>query len=211
MIGSRWLIRGSVGLVIGLLIIVLVRQWNQPIESDSDRMLQDASELLAAERFEEAGALTWKIMHGPSPREQATWLAARAGAKLKRSHPSFRRQPCDSPLSTDATLEQIYDRADRLLDAGRVREAEQVLAQDAHQVEPILCHLRLTHIFFIVEAASRRGESFRQRNGFPDACLIVLGELFDHNALIDGDIVEDLCFSAGRPVNLQPRHAVGLS
>lgn len=105
MIGSRWLIRGSVGLVVGLLVIVLVSQWNQPIENDSDRVLQEASELLASERFEEAGVLTWKIMHGPSPPEVATWLAARAGARLKRSKPSFRRQPSDSPLSADVTLE----------------------------------------------------------------------------------------------------------
>lgn len=129
MFDSPWLNRISAGLVVGVVLILIVSQWNRPIESDADRMLQEASELLATERFEEAGKLAWKVVRGDSLREEGLLLASRAEAKLKRTQPNYRRQSCDSPPAADASLEKIYDHADRLLDAGRIREAEQVLRQ----------------------------------------------------------------------------------
>ena len=100
MFESPWLNRIFAGFAVGVVIVLLVTPWSRLFVSDADRMLQEASAMLAAERFEEAGVLTWKVIHEQSPpREEATLLAARAGARLKRSQPSFRRQPCDSPPS----------------------------------------------------------------------------------------------------------------
>ncbi|MBC7821756.1 MAG: hypothetical protein IAG10_33130, partial [Planctomycetaceae bacterium] len=133
---SIWLNRISAGFAAGLVVILCVMPWSKLFEDDADRMLQEASNLLAAERFEEAGELTWKILREHPRRKEGVLLAARAGARLKRSQPGCQPQPCDSPPAADASLDRIYDHADRLLDAGRIREAEQVLrqllARDAH-------------------------------------------------------------------------------
>ena len=56
-----------------------------------------------------------------------------------------------------------------------------------------------------------RALSLRQRNLFPGSLAVVAGELGDHDALVDGEVAEDLRCAAGRPVDLQQRHAVGLA
>lgn len=119
MLQSPWLNRLSAGFIVGLFIVLIVIRWNRPIESDVERMLQHASNLLAAEQFDEAGELAAKIMREYPARNEAYLLLARAGARLKRTQPSVHRQPCDRPLAVDAPLDQIYDHADRLLDAGK--------------------------------------------------------------------------------------------
>ena len=118
------------GLVVGLVVVaaaVIVSRRSTESESDAGRMLQEAVELLAAERFDDAGPLAWEVMRGQTLRDEGTLIAARTGARLKRSQPTYRRQSCDQPPAANATVEQLYDYADRLLDAGRIREAEQVL------------------------------------------------------------------------------------
>lgn len=136
MFEASWRNRIFAGFAGGFVIILFVIPWSQFFTSDTDRMLQEAAAMLAEERFEEAATLVRKVVPDKSLREAALLLVARAESKLKRSQPSFRRQPCDPAPSADAPIEQIYAHADRLLDAGRVREAEQVLrqalARDAH-------------------------------------------------------------------------------
>ena len=191
MFESPWLNRISAGLAVGLVAILIVSQWVRPIESDADRMLQKASELLAAEQFDEAGALAWKVMNGDSLREEGTLLVARVGARLKRSQPSFRRQPCDPPPAGNASLDRIYDHADRLLDAGRIREAEQVLrqilARDAHHHDAnhnlaMLLRLENRHR----EAQPYLLELYRQ-GSFRREYLMATGHAENHGLLTGGD------------------------
>ncbi len=191
MFGSPWLNRISAGLAVGLVAILIVSQWKRSIESDADRMLQEVSELLAAERFEEAGTLAWKAIRGGSLREEGLMLAARAETKLKRTQPSYRRQPCDSPPAADATLDRVYDHADRLLDAGRIREAEQVLrqvlARDAHHHDAnhnLAMLLRLENRYR--EAQPYVLELFRQGR-FRREYLMTTGWSENHPILTGGD------------------------
>ena len=191
MFDSPWLNRISIGLAAGLVILLIVSRWNPPIEGDAARMLRDASELLAAERFEEAGALAWQVVPEKSLREEALLLVARAESKLKRSQPGFRRQPCDPSPSADALIEKIYDHADRLLDAGRVREAEQVLrqvlARDAHHHDAnhnLAMLLRLENRYR--EAQPYLLELYRQ-GYFRREYLTTTGWLENHPLLTGGD------------------------
>ena len=136
MFDSPWRNRIFIGIGVGIVITLISCLLNRPIESDAHRMLDEVSKLLATERFDEAAVLARKVIQGKLLRQEGQLLAARAESKLKRSQPSYRQRPCDPPPSANASLDQIYDHADRLLDAGRIREAEQVLrqvlARDAH-------------------------------------------------------------------------------
>ena len=198
MFDAPWLNRIFAASAVGLVIALLLIPWSQLFTSDTDRMLQKASVLLSEENFEEAGQMTWKAMHGNSLRDEATLLAARAGARLKRAQPSYRRQPCDRPPPADAPLDQIYDYADRLLDAGRIREAEQVLrqvlARDAHHHDAnhnLAMLLRLENRFY--EARPYLLELYRQR-AFRREYLMTTGRGENHGLLTGGDdLYLDVC------------------
>ena len=189
---SPWLKRIIVGLVIGLVVIVaIVLSGSRLFESEMDARLQTVSDLLAAERFEDAGPIAWQLMRESPMREEVTVLAARAGARLKRSQPSYRRRPCDPPPSADATVVQVYDHADRLLDAGRVREAEQalrdVLARDAHHHDAnhnLAMLLRLENRYR--EAQPYLLELYRQGH-FRREYLLTTGWAENHPSLTGGD------------------------
>lgn len=191
MFDAPWLNRIFAASAIGLVIALLLIPWSRLFTSDTDRMLQIASALLSEEKFEEAGQMTWKVMRGSSLRDEATLLAARAGARLKRSQPSYRRQSCDLPPPADAPLDQIYDHADRLLDAGRIREAEQmlrqVLARDAHHHDAnhnLAMLLRLENRFY--EAQPYLLELYRQ-GSFRREYLLTTGRIENHGLLTGGD------------------------
>ena len=191
MLNSTWRNRIIVGLAVSLMLILFVIPWRRLVEDDLDRQLQRASELLAAEQFEEAGALTWQLMQGGSRRGAATLLAARAGARLKRSQPSYWPQPCVSPPAADASLERIYDHADRLLDAGRIREAEQtlrqVLARNAHHHDAnhnLAMLLRFENRHY--EAHPYVLELYRQ-GCFRREYLMTTGRTESHGLLTGGD------------------------
>jgi len=191
MFDARWLNRITAGFAAGLVIVLLVMPWRRLFEGDADRMLREASNLLAAERFEEAGTLAWKVVPRKSLREAALLLVARAESKLKRSQPGVRRQPCDPPPSVDAPLERVYDHADRLLDAGRVRDAEQVLrqvlARDAHHHDAnhnLAMLLRLENRYR--EAQPYLLELYRQ-GCFRREYLTTTGWLENHSLSTGGD------------------------
>lgn len=201
MFHSPWRSRIAAGFAFGLVVILWVIPWSRLFEDDTDRMLQKASELLAAEQFDEAGALAWQVMNGDSRREEGTLLVARVGARLKRSQPSFRRQPCDPPPAANAPLDRIYDHADRLLDAGRIREAEQVLRQvlardphhhDANHNLAMLLRLENRHR----EAQPYVLELYRQ-GSFRREYLMTTGHVENHGLLTGGDqFYVDLCLAA---------------
>ena len=139
---SRWLNRIFSGLAVVLIALcIIISRWRGEPVSDTERMLQEAAELLSTERFDDAGPLAWEVMRGQTLREEGTLIAARTGARLKRSQPTYRRQSSDQAPAANATVQQRYDHADRLLDAGRIREAEQwfrnVLARDATEAAGI--------------------------------------------------------------------------
>ncbi|MDB5385760.1 MAG: tetratricopeptide repeat protein [Planctomycetaceae bacterium] len=127
MFSSHWLNRASVGLVVVLVVFLAMVPWGWVFEDDLDRSLRKASELLADEEFDAAGVLGLKVAHGPWRRSEGLLLAARAGARLKRTQPGYLPQLCGDSPASDAPLAQLYDYADRLLDAGRVRDAERAL------------------------------------------------------------------------------------
>ena len=196
---SPWLKRIIVGLVIGLVVIVaIVLSGSRLFESEMDARLQTVSDLLAAERFEDAGPIAWQLMRESPTREEVTVLAARAGARLKRSQPSYHRQPCDPAPPSDAPLERIYDHADRLLDAGRIREAEQslrdVLARDAHHHDAnhnLAMLLRFENRFH--EAQPYVLELYRQ-GSFRREYLMTTGTRENRGLLMGGDdFYFDLC------------------
>ena len=203
MFDAPWRNRIFVGFAVGLVILLFVIPWSQLFTSDADRMLQEASALLTEERFEEAGQIAWRVTRGNSLHAEGTLLAARAGARLKRSQPSYRRQSCDSAPSADAPLDQIYDYSDRLLDAGRIREAEQVLrqvlARDAHHHDAnhnLAMLLRLENRFR--EAQPYVLELYRQ-GGFRREYLMTTGRAENHGLLTGGDdLYIDVC-RAGAP------------
>ncbi len=200
MFDSPWRNRISAGLAVGLVAILIVSQWVRPIESDADRMLREVSEMLAAERFEEAGALASKVMREHVQREDGILLLARAGARLKRSQPGYQPQPCDSPPAADAPLDRIYDHADRLLDAGRIRDAEQVLrqvlARDAHHHDAnhnLAMLLRLENRYR--EAQPYVLELYRQ-GCFRREYLLTTGRAENRGLLVGGDeLYLDVCRS----------------
>ncbi len=136
MSAARWINRWSLGFAAALALLILLVLRNRVPESDEARQLQQASMLLAEERFEEAGTLAERVVRKNVLREETLMLLGRAGARLKRTQPSYRRRHCDPPPAADASVERLFDHADRLLDAGRIREAEQalrrVLALDSH-------------------------------------------------------------------------------
>lgn len=196
MFDSQRLKRIFAGLAVGLAAILIVSQWNKPAENEVGRALQEVSELLATERFEEAKKLAWKLIREQLPagnplREEGVLLAARAEAKLKRSQPSYRRQPCDTPPPPDSPLDHLYDHADRLLDAGRIREAEQalrqVLARDAHHHDAthnLAMLLRLENRYH--EAQPFVLELYRQGH-FRREYLMTTGWSENHPILTGGD------------------------
>ena len=200
MFDSPWRNRISGGLAVGLVTILIASQWVRPIESDADRMLREVSEMLAAERFEEAGALASQVMREHAQRNEGILLLARAGARLKRSQPSYQPQPCDSPPAADAPLDRIYDHADRLLDAGRIRDAEQVLrqvlARDAHHHDAshnLAMLLRLENRYR--EAQPYVLELYRQ-GCFRREYLMTTGRTENHGLLTGGDdLYLDVCRS----------------
>ena len=203
MFESTWRNRSLAGLAIGLAIMAFVVPWSRLFETETDRMLQQASELLASERFDEAKSIAWKVSHGQYQREQGLLLAARAESKLKRSQPSDRRQSCDPAPTADAPLEQIYDHADRLLDAGRIREAEQalrdVLARDAHHHDAnhnLAMLLRFENRYH--EARPYLLELYRQGR-FRREYLMTTGWAENHPLLAGGDELYLRVCRAGTP------------
>ena len=203
MFDSPWLNRISAGFVAGLVIILCLIPWSRLLEDDADRMLQEASELLAAERFDDAGLLASEVIRKYPQREGGVLLVARAGARLKRSQPSYRPQRCDPAPAADATVDLIYDHADRLLDAGRIREAEQtlraVLARDAHHHDAnhnLAMLLRFENRFR--EAQPYVLELYRQ-GSFRREYLMTTGLAENHGLLTGGDdLYLDVC-RAGVP------------
>ncbi len=199
---SRWLNRIFSGLAVVLIALcIIMNRWRGEPVSDAERMLQEAAELLAAERFDDAGPLAWEVMRGQTFREEGTLIAARTGARLKRSQPTYRRQSSDQTPAANATLEQLYDHADRLLDAGRIREAEQwlreVLARDARHHDAnhnLAMLLRLENRFR--EAQPYLLELYRQ-GCFRREYLLTTGRGENRGLLTGGDdLYVDLCLAS---------------
>ncbi len=176
----RWFVIAAAA-VIMMLCVAFSMMVNR--ESAAARSLREASQLLAEERFDEAGAVAWKVANGGSEKDAAMLLVARAAARLKRSQLNYQRQSCDQRPAANATTDQLYQYADCLLDTGRVREAEAALRSvldrapehhDAHHNLAMI--LRLENRYFEAQphllALYRQGDFRREylmTTGRPDS------------------------------------------